>query len=220
MGFEEQIDEQALDRRGRVHLSEQLLMPHDGPLREQSLKACAGTRSARGGGPPRRSRGPTSRSRSRSARQSGTASAPTRGAGTAPTTSAWTRASRRGPSRSDRSYIDAQAPTVREQLVKTRIRLAGLLNQALGGVIRPAAHHASPLQDRAPVPLGCNGPRRTDQHAPGARSPRRLLAGCDRAPHFRGVRNRPHSGPKGGACPSWRPHGELNPGFRLERAAS
>lgn len=32
----------------------------------------------------------------------------------------------------DRTYIETHAPTVREQLVKAGVRLAGLLNQALG----------------------------------------------------------------------------------------
>jgi putative restriction endonuclease len=32
-----------IDRDGRVHVSERLLMLHDGPLLEQSLKATAGT---------------------------------------------------------------------------------------------------------------------------------------------------------------------------------
>jgi len=31
-----------IDPDGRVHVSERLLMLHDGPLLEQSLKACAG----------------------------------------------------------------------------------------------------------------------------------------------------------------------------------
>jgi putative restriction endonuclease len=39
-----------IDPDGRVHVSERLLMLHDGPLLEQSLKACAGAliRPARG----------------------------------------------------------------------------------------------------------------------------------------------------------------------------
>ena len=32
----------------------------------------------------------------------------------------------------DRAYIETHAPTVRQQLVKAGVRLAGLLNQALG----------------------------------------------------------------------------------------
>ena len=32
----------------------------------------------------------------------------------------------------DRSYIEAQAPTVRNQLVKAGVRLGAVLNQALG----------------------------------------------------------------------------------------